>query len=315
MFIFKKKNLRRVLIATLFFAADCLSLSVKNHQSGEEYADRDLMFLQNHKENVDKFLSPDLFANNHILAYYGNPNSKIMGIVGRHPKNELAEMLKKKASLYDALNAEKGVIPALYLIYGTCQPKGNINLMKPDAVKSYIEFAVENGFLIYIDHQIGKYSLEDTMNSILPFLKYPNVHLAIDLEWRTTRPMKEIGFIRAAELNRVQEMMKKYIAYNGIKGKRQLVFHQFHFKMVRDIHEVKAAYDPVLLVHSTSGWGKPSLKLATHARNAKAVNISYKAFKLWYYYSDKKGVHFDNPLMTPKQVLALDPQPGLIIYQ
>ena len=45
------------------------------------------------------------------------------------------------------------------------------------------------------------------------------------------------------------------------------------------------------------------------------LNIPYKGFKLWYYYSSKHGVHYDRPLMTPSQVLSLNPEPGLIIYQ
>ncbi|MCD8509521.1 MAG: hypothetical protein LRY73_06305 [Bacillus sp. (in: Bacteria)] len=48
---------------------------------------------------------------------------------------------------------------------------------------------------------------------------------------------------------------------------------------------------------------------------SKATNIPYKGFKLWYYYSDIRGVHYDDPLMTPEEVMSLDPKPGLVIYQ
>ncbi|MBN1498575.1 MAG: hypothetical protein JW982_00330 [Spirochaetes bacterium] len=272
-------------------------------------------FAEYDQEIIAKFTSPDLFSENHVLAYYGNPKSKIMGIVGRLSKEDLAAKLLKTAAEYDSLNGEKGVIPALYLIYGTCQPGGNINLMDKTLLEEYIHFALKKGFLVYIDHQIGKYSLDNALDAILPFLKYPNVHLAVDLEWRTSRPMKEIGYIRAQEMNQLQMKMQSYMINNGIKGQRQFVFHQFNAKMVRDISLVNATYAPVILVHATSGWGKPSVKLATHSRNAKAVNIPYKAFKLWYFYSEKKGVHYDNPIMSPAEVLALDPQPGMIIYQ
>ena len=109
--------------------------------------------------------------------------------------------------------------------------------------------------------------------------------------------------------------MKEYMAANNIPGKRQLVVHQFQSKMIRDIKDVKTSYDPVILVHATSGWGSPEAKISTHARNAMAENIPYKGFKLWYYYSSRSGVHYDRPLMTPMQVLRLTPEPGLIIYQ
>lgn len=267
------------------------------------------------KDINDYFTSPTLFDDNTIIAYYGNPNSKIMGIVGRHSKEEIISMVKKTSKKYDSQNGNKGVIPAIYLVYGTAQPGGEIGTINFDLVMSYIESAYKNGVLIYLDHQIGKYSPIDAMNELLPFLKYPNVHLALDPEWRTDRPMKEVGHLTAVELNEIQKTMREYIISKEIRGKRQLVFHQFLDKMVRDIKEVSSNYDPVLLVHNTSGWGPPSLKIATHTRNAKAENIPYKGFKLWYFYSNSPGVHFDNPIMTPEQVLNLNPKPELIIYQ
>ncbi|MDQ2085563.1 SH3 domain-containing protein [Herbivorax sp. ANBcel31] len=267
------------------------------------------------KEMNDYFTSPTLFEDNTVVAYYGHPYSDVMGIVGRHSKEELISLLKKTAEKYDSVNGNKGVIPAIYLIYGTVQPEGEINMMNFDLVISYIEEAYKNGVLIYLDNQIGKYSPIDAINELLPFLKYPNVHLALDPEWRTDKPMKKIGHLTAAELNEVQETMREYIISNEIKGKRQFVFHQFIDSMIRDIDEVSSNYDPVLLVHNTSGWGSPEGKRAIHIRNSKVTNIPYKGFKLWYFYSDKPGVHFDDPLMTPEQVLELDPKPGLIIYQ
>ncbi len=262
----------------------------------------------------DYFTSSTLFDDNTIVAYYGHPSSETMGIVGRHSKEELIDLLKEVTAEYDAVNGNKGAIPAIYLVYGTVQPEGRIFKMKSDLVMSYIEAAYENGVLIYLDHQIGRSSPIDALNEILPFLQYPNVHLALDPEWRTDKPMKELGHLTGAELNKLQETMRDYIIANDIQGKRQLVFHQFRDSMIRDAASVSVQYDPVLLVHCTSGWGSPDSKKATHARNAKASNIPYKGFKLWYFYKPEV-THYDNPILTPEQVLNLDPQPGLVIYQ
>jgi hypothetical protein len=267
------------------------------------------------KITEDFFLSPTFFEDNQILAYYGHPNSKIMGILGRHSKEELAGLVKKTAEKYKYLNGEKGVIPAFYVIYGTCQPEGEINRINSRLIESYIEFALANKMLIYLDHQIGKYTPQEAIKELLPFLKYPNVHLALDPEWRTKKPMKIIGSISGEEINAVQQMIDDYLRRKNIPGKRHLVFHQFHAKMIRNREAVKSDYNRVIPVHATSGWGRPEAKTGTHSRNSAAVNIPYKGFKLWYYYSSKQGVHYDRPLMTPEEVLALNPQPGLIIYQ
>ncbi len=276
---------------------------------------KQIMILRYGRERVERFVDPQIFEKNHILAYYGHPKSRIMGIVGRETKERLALLLRKKAAVYRALSKGKGVIPALYIIYGTCQPEGNINIISHELLFEYINFAIENDLLVYLDHQIGKYPLEHAIQTMLPYLNYPNVHLAFDVEWRTTRPMREIGHITGEELNMVQSLMRDYLVKNDIPGKRQLVFHQFNHRMLRNPSAVTTGYDPVLLVHTTSGWGRPDWKLATHKRNSKVKNIPYKGFKLWLFYSHRKGVHYDKPLMSPGEVLALNPQPGLIIYQ
>lgn len=267
------------------------------------------------EEMNDYFTSPTLFEDNTVVAYYGHPNSEIMGIVGRHPIPDLISLLKETTEKYGSVEEDKGAIPAIYLVYGTVQPGGDILKMDHDLVMSYIEAAYESGVLVYLDHQIGRHTPTFAINEIVSFLRYPNVHLALDPEWRTDRPMQEVGHLTGTEINGIQETMRDYITTNDIPGTRQFVFHQFIEKMIHNSSDISSDYDPVLLVHNTSGWGSPEGKKATHNRNAETTNIPYKGFKLWYHYSDDPGVHYDNPLMTPEEVLGLDPQPGLVIYQ
>lgn len=255
-----------------------------------------------------------LLANNTIVSFYGHPFSKNMGILGLFSKEEIAEKVKYYARLYDEVNGAKGVIPAYYIIYGTCWPKGEIGYLSDTVLESYIAYAQEQDMLVFVDHQIGKYSIRESMEKILPFLKYPNVHLALDPEWRTLSPMKEIGSITAQELNEAQKIMQDYIVANNISGIRMLVVHQFAEKMIQNRSQIRSDFDRVLLIHTADGFGSPSLKKNTYALNAKAENMPIKGFKL-FFKSDFPLAGFDNPLMSPAEVLALDPEPGLIIYQ
>ncbi len=255
-----------------------------------------------------------LVANNTILAYYGSPLSDKMGILGLYPKEKIAEMLKEMASQYDQVNGKGGVIPAFYIIYGTCWPGGEIGYLDDKILLDYIRYAQSMGMLVFIDHQIGKYSLRGAMDKILPFLRYPNVHLAIDPEWRTLSPMKEIGFITAAELNDAQNYMDAYIRANDIPGIRMLVVHQFADKMIQDREEVISHRDRVILIHTADGFGAPKLKKATYQRNANAENMPIKGFKL-FFKSDFPLAGFDMPLMSPVEVMQLEPRPSLVIYQ
>ncbi|HOV93584.1 MAG TPA: hypothetical protein PLT87_01750 [Spirochaetales bacterium] len=255
-----------------------------------------------------------LLANNTVVAFYGHPSSKQMGILGLYPKEEIARMVKDYARQYDAVNGPDGAIPAFYIIYGTCWPKGEIGYLDDTVLKQYIEYAQSQGMIVFVDHQIGKYSVRESMERILPFLQYPNVHLAIDPEWRTLNPMKEIGSITAAELNEAQQVMQDYIIQHNIPGIRMLVVHQFHQKMITERQTVRATFDRVLLVHTADGFGSPALKRNTYAMNSEATNMPVKGFKL-FFKSDFPLAGYDSPLLSPAEVMGLDPRPSLIIYQ
>ncbi|MCX7027579.1 MAG: hypothetical protein NT061_08880 [Spirochaetes bacterium] len=255
-----------------------------------------------------------ILANNTVVAFYGHPFSQKMGILGLYPKEEVAAQVKGWARQYDEVNGSDGAIAAFYLIYGTCWPGGEIGYLKDSVLEDYIQYALSQNMLVFVDHQIGKYTVKQAMERILPFLKYPNVHLAIDPEWRTLIPMKEIGSITAEELNEAEKLMQNYIVSQDIPGIRMLVVHQFHEKMIRDRERVRADQERVLLVHTADGFGSPSLKRSTYSLVAKADNMPMKGFKL-FFKSDFPLAGYDKPILSPLEVMELEPRPSLIIYQ
>lgn len=255
-----------------------------------------------------------VLANNQVLAFYGHPFSKRMGILGEYSKEDLARLLKGYAKLYDEANGSLGVVPAFYLIYGTCWPGGEIGYLKDSVVKDYIEYAASQGMIVFVDHQIGRFTVEEAVKRLLPYLKYPNVHIALDPEWRTTAPMQEIGYITAEEVNKAQAMIAEYLDRQGIPGVKMLVVHQFKPSMIQGRDRVRADNERVLLVHTADGFGPPALKKNAYALNALAGNMPLKGFKL-FFKTTVPGAGYDNPLLTPPEVLALTPRPVLIIYQ
>jgi hypothetical protein len=258
-------------------------------------------------------LVPEL-ANNQILAFYGKPDSRSMGILGEYSKEELAVILEGYARLYDEQNGGDGVVPAFYLIYGTCWPGGEIGYLRESVVKDYIEFARSRGMLVFIDHQIGKFPVAEAVERLLPWLKYPNVHIALDPEWRTDEPMKVIGCVSADEINEAERRMSEYMAAEGIAGGKMLVVHQFQDRMISDRERIRADYEGVLLVHTADGFGPPGLKRWSYSTNAKAGNMPLKGFKL-FFKTDVTGAGYDDPLLLPAEVLAMEPRPRLVIYQ
>jgi len=260
-------------------------------------------------ENQISFL-----LNNDILIYYGHPSSRNMGILGRHSIEELDRLLTALAEEYEAVSGGKKVRKAFYLIYGTVWPRGEIGIINHDVLMRYIEYGLENDILIFIDHQIGRFDPVDSLKKMFPYLRYPNVHLAFDPEWRTNQPNVYIGHVTGDEINRAQQAMEDYLIENNLPGERMLMIHQFIHVMIRNRAEIRTDFNRVRLIHCADGFGPPGMKRSSYNYNALASNMPIKAFKLFYNFGIP-GAGFDDPLMTPKEVYALNPRPYVILYQ
>ncbi len=266
------------------------------------------------KETFDESKLQSVLLNNDVVAIYGKPNAYTMGLLGQYPLEKIEPIVNKFVKMYDDANEERGVVPAFYIIYGTCWPEGEIGILPRKITEKYIEYAAEKGWFVYLDHQIGKYTVEEAMEALLPFLKYPNVHLALDPEWRTTKPMKVIGSVTGQEVNIAQKMMNDYIIENDIPGNRMLVIHQFNCNMIRNRRAVRSDFERVQLIHCSDGFGSPRLKKDSYAYNALATNMPLKSFKL-FLKPTVDGAGYDQPLMKPEEVLELNPRPCFIMYQ
>jgi hypothetical protein len=254
-----------------------------------------------------------ILLNNDILAFYGHPRSKNMGILGRHTKEDLNDKLTALAAEYRAAGG-RNVRKAFYLIYGTVWPAGEIGILAESLIREYVDYALENDILIFLDHQIGRYTPADSIKRMLPWLKYPNVHLALDPEWRTTKPMQEIGTVSADEINQVQRIMEDYMIENHISDERLLVIHQFNWRMISNREKVRSNFSKVTLVHCADGFGPPQMKRSSYAYNAQADNIPVKGFKLFYNFGIP-GAGYDSPLLTPEEVFRLNPRPYIVMCQ
>ena len=249
-----------------------------------------------------------------VVAYYGQPSSRRMGILGEQSIDAMKADLDRTVKTWEAVSGDLKVMPAFHLIYATCYPDANVGMLSDATVLKYIEYAARNNTLVILDHQLGKYSIEAAMNKMLPWLKYPNVHLAIDPEWKTLNPGVELGTIRADDVNQAQQMMNDYLTANDLPGKRMLILHQFHAKMISNRAAVRSDYPLVDLVHHADGFGPPQLKLDTYRFLATMKNLPVKGFKL-FLTKPWKTNGMDTPILTPAQVMNLTPTPVYISYQ
>nr|AGS52639.1 FIG01187702: hypothetical protein [uncultured bacterium contig00043] len=255
-----------------------------------------------------------ILMNNDILAFYGHPHSPNMGILGRYNLTELDAKMSEVAAEYEAVSGGRKIMKAFYLIYGTVWPEGEIGFLNHNSVMRYINYGLENDMLVILDHQIGRFDPIDSLKKMLPYLRYPNVHLALDPEWRTAKPMVDFGFVTGDEINKAQQIMENYLIENDIPGERMLLFHQFNYMMIKNRGVIKSDFSRVRLIHCMDGIGDPEMKRSSYEYNAQADNIPVKGFKLFYNFKIP-GAGFDNPIMTPKEVYELEPRPYVIMYQ
>ncbi|MGI8643253.1 MAG: hypothetical protein ACR2LS_03960, partial [Thermomicrobiales bacterium] len=252
-----------------------------------------------------------------ILSYYGHPASDQMGILGEFPPEEVLAKLREQAAAYEAADPDRPVLLALEVIATVAQPEpqydGTYLLdTTPSVIQEYIDFAEENGIQIILDVQIGKRGVEGEVERLieLGLLDSPFVHLALDPEFAIgddETPGIHYGSIDGAEVTWTQQRLAAFTAERGLPPK-VLIVHQFVHQMLTN-KDVIQPVPGVQLVFVADGHGPPELKEEVYTVLIRKEEIQYNGIKLFY--KDPN----EDPLMTPEQVLALDPVPDVVIYQ
>jgi hypothetical protein len=248
------------------------------------------------------------YYNKTWITYYGRPGIPLMGIIGEHDAEAIMPLIKAKAAEYDAANGPKvGVQPAVHLVWGmaTVDPQpdnSHLGYLTEAEVMPYIEEGLKAGVDVILDSQIANLSPTASISPALPYLKYPNVHLAIDPEFAVVHPGQyvpgnPIGYLTAEQVNDVQRTIAEYMRAHGIKGKRILMVHQFQSNMILDKDKLDPTYPEVELTLSVDGFGNPYVKTSKYNALVDA-NTPFTSFKLFY--------NWDEPLMTPRQALGVD---------
>jgi len=253
-----------------------------------------------------------------IVAYYGNPLSKRMGALGEFPKDEMLRRLKGEVAKWQAADPTVPVQPALHLIAVVAQgdpgKAGKYRMVMPDeTVNQVYAWAKEAGAILFIDIQTG----HDDIRNLLPrfewLLKNPDVHLGIDPEFNLIasgkKPGTRIGTYDAADINYVSGYLKDLVKKYNLPPK-VFVVHRFTRNGVTNAKNIVLRPEVQLVMHM-DGWGAPWLKRDSYKDYVVAEPVQYTGFKLFYHNDTKKG----DPLMTPQDLLKLQPKPVYIQYQ
>lgn len=253
-----------------------------------------------------------------IVAYYGNPLSKRMGVLGEYPKDEMLRRLKGEAAKWEKADPSLPVQPALHLIAVVAQGKpgkaGKYRMIMPDKVVNQVHgWAKEAGALLFIDIQTGHSDIRTILPRFEWLLKNPDVHLGMDPEFNMIKsgrkPGTKIGTYDAADINYASGYLQELVKKHHIPPKVFIV-HRFTRNMVTNAKKI-ALRPEVQIVMNMDGWGAPWLKRDSYKDYIVAEPVEYTGFKLFYHNDTKKG----DPLLKPQEVLKLNPKPIYIQYQ
>jgi len=287
---------------------------------GKYNAGEDPEFAQRHGWPVKTppTLPGSILPQKRIVAYYGNPRSTKMGALGEYPKDEMLRRLKGEVAKWEAADPSLPVQPALHLVAVVAQGEpgksGKYRMIHPDAlVNEVYGWTKEVNGILFIDIQTGHSDIRTILPRFEWILKNPDVHLGIDPEFNLIKsgkiPCTKIGTYDAADINYaagyLQELVKKYNLPPKV-----LIVHRFTRNMVTNAEKVTLRPE-VQVVMNMDGWGAPWLKRDSYRDYIVAHPVEYTGFKLFYHNDTKKG----DPLMTPQDVLKLNPKPIYIQYQ
>ena len=251
-----------------------------------------------------------------IIAYYGNLYSTQMGVLGKYPEPEMLSMLASTTADWQAADPGTRTIPALDYIAVAAQagpgPDGKYRLRMPaDQMDKILEMAQRAHAIVILDVQVGLSTVQEEVPLLEPYLKLPQVHLALDPEFAMhngARPGRVIGSLDAKDINDAAEYLARLVRENSLPPKI-LIVHRFTQAMVTHVEQIKPLPE-VQIVMDMDGFGPPSMKMQTYHDFIQGEPVQFTGFKL-FYVNDVKAGH----LMTPAEVLKLAPRPSFIQYQ
>lgn len=251
-----------------------------------------------------------------IVAYYGNPLSTGMGILGALPPAEMIARLRAQAQAYQALDPAHPVQPALDMVADVAQgspgPQGLWRARMPySVINQELALARDNGMLLMLDLQIGRSTVQRELPYFAPFLAQPDVEIALDPEFALNAsqiPDQEVGQLTASQINWAIGYVAALVRTYHLPPKI-FVVHQWLPSMVINWQAIHP--EPgIQFVMDTDGFGHQSRKIGNYQAfiaDQPIQPVRYGGFKLFY----TQDIH----LMTPAEVLALKPAPLFVLYQ
>ncbi len=250
-----------------------------------------------------------------IIAYYGNPLSKRMGVLGEYPADQMLKMLDAEVAAWEQADPTTPVVPALHLIavvaQGDAGRDGKYRLRMADTlIERVASWAAMRNALVFLDVQVGLSTLQAELPRLAGFLARPNFHLGIDPEFAMGNgglPGKRVGTYDARDINYATEFLQTLVVNHKLPPK-VLVVHRFTQRGVTNYRNIQLRPEVQVVMHM-DGFGAPHLKRNSFRQYVKAEPVQFAGWKQFYKAKN------DNPRTPIAAIVALNPKVLYIQYQ
>ena len=185
--------------------------------------------------------------------------------------------------------------------------------MPDDQIDKAVRLADAVHGIVFLDVQVGLSDLPTEIPLLEHYLAMPQVHLAIDPEFAMhhgSKPGSVVGTMDAQEINNTMQYLAQLVQKHNLPPKL-LVIHRFTRDMVTNYKKINPLPE-VQVIMDMDGWGSPAKKTNTYNTIVAKEPVQFTGFKLFY----KNDLRAPSPrLLTPAEVLGLQPQPSYIQYQ
>jgi hypothetical protein len=256
-----------------------------------------------------------ILPNRRIVAYYGNPLSRRMGVLGEYEPEQMLRMLDAEVKAWQEADPATPVQPALHLIAVVAQAgPGRDGMYRARMGDSLIErvarWAASRNALVFLDVQVGRSTLQQELPALARFLQRPNFHLGIDPEFSMKNgglPGKRIGTFDASDINYAAEFLQGLVTTHRLPPK-VLVVHRFTRNGVTNYRNIRLRPEVQVVMHM-DGFGSPWLKQNTFREFIKAEPVQFAGWKQFYKSRN------DNPRTPIATIARLNPKVLYIQYQ
>lgn len=249
----------------------------------------------------------EIFPRHRLVGYVGYPGSHGMGRLGI---GDLDERMAEIETQLGDFAGDREILPVAELIVSIVHPvpgaDGTYRTHTTDEIiQTHLDAARRHDAILLLNIQAGNVDFLDEVKDFEQWLVEPDVGVALDPEWAVEPgqvPGEVYGRTTGSELDEVAAYLSDLVEEHDLPEK-VMVFHQLHKVVVQEEQDLQD-HEGVVIIKSVDGIGHPVDKVLTYDLvNEDTPDVVHGGFKIFLEEDSEFG-----PLMTPEEVLDLDPE-------